>query len=76
MLLCRKSKKIFKKQNKQGHSTLILSNALYLNSMEYHITIIQLIKILRPPRTYEMFEFKGLNARHFGNGANLVCNKR
>ena len=61
MLLCRNSKKIFKKQNKQGYSTPTLSNALYLNSVECHITIIHLIKInfYDSLRTYEIFLIQG-----------------
>lgn len=46
MLLCTNSKVILKKQNKQGYSTPTLSNALHLNSMDYHIRIMHLIKIL------------------------------
>ena len=76
MLLCKNSKKIFKKQNKQGYSTPTLSNALYLDSMEYHITIIQLLKNFKPHQELiKFYEIKELNSRHFGNGANLVCNK-
>lgn len=77
MLLCRNGKLIFKNQNKQGYSTPTLSIALYLNSMEYHITIIQLIKNFKThPELIKFLEFKGLNSRLFGDGASLVCNKR